>query len=86
MAFYMSTYLMDTIFFMTPFSLRNWSWNITCPKPIHQYYSKLWEENEKKSFYNICHFVVIPIHKKKIGCDPPCISDAVSNKLKKTID
>jgi hypothetical protein len=27
--FYMSTYVMDAIYFMTPFPLMNWSWNPT---------------------------------------------------------
>jgi hypothetical protein len=59
----MSAYIMDAICFMTPFPLMNWSWNITCPEPIHEYHSELWEENAKNSFYEICHFVVIPMHK-----------------------
>jgi hypothetical protein len=42
-AFYMSAYIMDAICFVTPFSLMNWSWNITCPEPIHEYHSVLWE-------------------------------------------
>jgi hypothetical protein len=86
MAFYMSAYLMDTICFMTPFPLMNWSWNITCSKPIHEYHSKLWEENAKNSFYKICHFVVIPMHKMFFGCDPPYISNVVSNNLKQIVD
>jgi hypothetical protein len=83
MSFYMSTYLMDAICFMTPIPLMNLSWNITYPEPIHEYHSELWEENEKKSFYEIFHFVVIPIHKNNFGCDPPHISEVVSNNLKK---
>jgi hypothetical protein len=71
MAFYMSAYLMDTNFFMTPFPLMNWSWNITFLEPIHEYHSKLWEENAKNSFYEIFHFVVIPMHKMFFSCDPP---------------
>jgi hypothetical protein len=86
MAFYMSAYLMDTICFMTPFPLMNWSWNITCPEPIHEYHSKLWEENEKNSFYEIIHFVVIPMHIIFFDCEPPFISDAFSNNLKQIVD
>jgi hypothetical protein len=44
-AFYMSTYIMDTICFTTPFPLMKWSWNPTCTEPIHEYHSNLWEEN-----------------------------------------
>jgi hypothetical protein len=82
----MSTYIMDTICFMTQFPLMNWSWNITCLEPIHEYHSKLWEENTKKLFYKICHFVVIPMHKMCFGYDPPCVSETVSKNLKEITD
>jgi hypothetical protein len=42
-AFYMSSYIMDVICFMTPFPLMNWSWNPTYTEPIHEYHSKLWK-------------------------------------------
>jgi hypothetical protein len=29
--FYMSTYIMDAICYVTHFPLMNWSWNISCP-------------------------------------------------------
>jgi hypothetical protein len=80
-AFYMSSYIMDAIFFMTPFPLMNWSWNTTCLEPIHEYHSELWEENAKNSFYKICHFVVIPMHKMFFSYDPPRISKTVSKNL-----
>jgi hypothetical protein len=72
---------MDAICFLTPFPLMNWNWNITCPHPIHEYHSELWEENEKNSFYEVCHFVIIPMHKMLHGCDPPRISETVSENL-----
>jgi hypothetical protein len=78
----MLAYIMDAIFFMTPFPLINWSWNITFLKPIHEYHSELWEENAKNPFYEIYHFVVIPMHKMFFGCDPPLISETVSKNLK----
>jgi hypothetical protein len=58
----MSTYVMDAICFMTPFPLMNWSWTPTSSEPIHFYHSKLWEENAKDFFHEICHNVVVPIH------------------------
>jgi hypothetical protein len=67
---------------MTPFPLMKWSWNITCLEPIHEYHSEPWEENTKKLFYEICHFVVIPMHKMFFSCDPPHISETVSKNLK----
>jgi hypothetical protein len=81
-AFYMSAYIMDAIFFMTPFPLMNWSWNTTYLEPIHKYHSELWEENEKKSFHKTFHFMVILMHKMFFSCEPPHISEAVSNNLK----
>jgi hypothetical protein len=85
LAFYISTYIMDTIFFITPFPLMNWSWNPTSNKPIHEYYSKLWEENAKDSFYEICHFVVIPMHQMLYGCEPLHISNSVMENLKAVV-
>jgi hypothetical protein len=85
-AFYMSAYIMDAICFVTPFPLMNWSWNITCPELIHEYHSVLWEENAKNAFYEICHFIVIPMHKMFYGCEPPRISETVSKNLKAIAD
>jgi hypothetical protein len=69
--FYMSTYIMDTICFMTPFPLMNWSWTPTSADPIHFYHSKLWEEKSKDFFYEICHHVVVPVHVALYGHPPP---------------
>jgi hypothetical protein len=85
-AFYMSAYIMDAICFTTPFPLMNWSWNPTYPEPIHEYHSKLWEENAKDSFYEICHFVVIPLHQMLYGCAPPRISELVIGSLRAVAD
>jgi hypothetical protein len=86
LAFYMLAYIMDAICFTTPFPLMNWSWNPTCTKPIHEYHSKLWEENVKDSFYEICHFMVIPVHQMLYGFAPPCISESVIGNLKVVSD
>jgi hypothetical protein len=72
--FYMSTYVMDAICFMTPFPLMNWSWTPTISEPIHFYHSKLWEENAKDFFYEICHNVVVHVHIAIYGHSPPQIS------------
>jgi hypothetical protein len=85
-AFYMSAYIMDAICFSTPFPLMNWSWNLTYPEPIHEYHSKLWEENAKDSFYEICHFVVIPLHQMLYDCVPPRISELVTGNLRTVVD
>jgi hypothetical protein len=79
--FYMSTYIMDAICFMTPFPLMNWSWTPASSEPIHFYHSKLWEENAKDLFYEICHNVVVPIHVAIYGHPPPRISEHIMGNL-----
>jgi hypothetical protein len=86
MAFYMSAYIMNAICYVTHFPLMNWSWNISCPEPIHEYHSSLWEENAKDAFYEICHFVIISMHKIFFRCEPPCISNTVTENLKAIAD
>jgi hypothetical protein len=85
-AFYMSAYIMDAICFSTPFPLMNWSWNPTYLEPIHEYHSKLWEENAKDTFYEIRHFMVIPLHQMLYGCTPPRISELVIGTLKAVVE
>jgi hypothetical protein len=85
-AFYMSSYIMDAICFMTPFPLMNWSWNASCPEPVHKYHSALWEENAKNTFYEVCHYVIIPLHRVFLGCEPPRISNTIIENLKSVVD
>jgi hypothetical protein len=82
----MSAYIMDAICYVTPFPLMNWSWNISCPEPIHKYHSTLWEENAKDAFYEVCHFIIIPMHRIFFGCEPPRIYDAITKNLKAVAD
>jgi hypothetical protein len=84
--FYMSAYVMDAICFMTPFPLMNWIWTPASSKPIHFYHSKLWEENAKDFFYEICHNVVVPIHTTIYGHRPPWISERIMGNLGKIVD
>jgi hypothetical protein len=86
MSFYMSAYIMDAICFMTPFPLMNWSWNASCPEPVHKYHSALWEENAPNTFYEVCHYVIIPLHKILFGCEPPRISHTIIENLKSVAD
>jgi hypothetical protein len=79
--FYMSTYITDVIFFMTPFPLMNWSWTSASVEPIHFYHSKLWEENVKDLFYEIYHNVVVLIHTTIYGHPPPRISEKIMGNL-----
>jgi hypothetical protein len=32
-------------------------------EPVHKYHSSLWEENAKNIFYEVCHYVIIPLHR-----------------------
>jgi hypothetical protein len=84
--FYMSAYLMDVVCFMTPFPLMGWSWTPTNAEPIHLYHSKLWEDKEKDFFYEICNYVVVPMHIAIYGCPPPRISDQIVANLGKIAD
>jgi hypothetical protein len=84
--FYMSTYIMDVICFITPFPLMNWSWTPTSAKPIHFYHSKLWEDKAKDLFYEIYHNVVVPVHIALYGCPPPLISYRIMGNLGKLAD
>jgi len=72
--FYMFSYIMDTIFFMNPFPLMNWSSTPACYESIHFYHSNLWEENSKDLFYEICHNVVISVQVAIYKHPPPKIS------------
>jgi hypothetical protein len=85
-AFYMLAYIIDVIFFKTPFPLMNWSWNDSCTEPVHKYHSAMWEENAKDNFYEICHYVIIPLHRMFFGCEPPRISSTIVENLKKVVD
>jgi len=45
------------------------------------YHSKLWEENSKDSFYEICHNMVILIHKFIYVQPPPIIPEEIIGNL-----
>jgi hypothetical protein len=84
--FYMSEYLMDVFFFMTPFPLMCQSWTPTSDKPIHIYHSKLQEDKAKDFFYEICNYVVVSMHVSIYGCPPPRISEKIVTNLGKIVD
>jgi hypothetical protein len=84
--FYMYAYIMDSICFITPFPLMNWSWTPTNAKPIHFYHSKMWEEKAKDFFYKICHNVVVRVHIALYGFPPPQILDKIMGNLGKIED
>jgi hypothetical protein len=85
-SFYMFSYIMDAICYMTPFPLMNWSWNPTCVEPIHFYHSKISKEKSKDLFYEICRYIVIPMHQILYGYQPPRISEKIMGNLKTVVD
>jgi hypothetical protein len=85
-AFYMSAYIIDAICFRTPFPLMNWNWDPSCAEPVHKYHSALWEDNAKDNFYELCHYVIIPLHRMFFGCEPPRISHTVIENIKTVAD
>jgi hypothetical protein len=80
-SFYMSAYVMDDICFMTPFPLMNWSLTLASYEPIHFYHSKLWEENTKYLFYEICHNIVVHVHIAIYGHPSPHILERIMGNL-----
>jgi hypothetical protein len=84
--FFMSAYIMEAVFFMTPFPLMGWSWTPTSAEPIHIYHSKIWEDKEKDFFYEIYNWVVVSIHTAIYGYPPPRISKTIVTNLCKIID
>jgi hypothetical protein len=61
-SFYMFSYIMDAICFMTPFPLMSWNWTPNNEEPIHVYHSKLWEDKAKDFVYEILNWVMVPMH------------------------
>ena len=81
--FYMYVYILDAICFKTLFPLVNWNWSPDSFDPIHIYHDKLWEENTKEFFYEICHNVIVPIHEVLYGYPPPRIFNKIIKNFKK---
>jgi hypothetical protein len=84
--FFILACIMDTVYFMTPFPLMDWSWTPNSVKPIHIYHSNLWKEKAKNLFYEICNWVVVPMHTTIYGYPPPRISDKIVTNLGKIAD
>ena len=69
--FFFSTYFMDTICFVSDFPIMGWKWTVQNPLPIQVYHKVLWESNFIPHFFNICHGVMLPIHKILYKRDAP---------------
>jgi hypothetical protein len=85
-SFFMFAYIMDSICFMTPFPLMNWSWVPSNTKPIHVYHSKLWEDKAKEFIYEIFKWVMVPLHVAIFVQPPPMISNSVATNLSSMAD
>jgi hypothetical protein len=85
-SFFMSTYIMDAICFMTPFPLMSWSWTPSNAEPIHVYHSKLWEDKAKDFIYEIFNWVMVPMHVSIFSHPPPQISDNITTNLSNVAD
>ena len=72
--FFMSTYVMDAIFFGSKFPLMGWKWTAQNPLPIQIYHKDMWESNFTPHFFKICRRVMLPIHKRIYNRDAPRFS------------
>jgi hypothetical protein len=78
---FMSAYIMDVVFFLTPFPLMSWSWNPAEDEPIHVYHAKLWENKVTNFVYEIFNWVMVPLHVTIFGHPPLRISDNIVTNL-----
>jgi hypothetical protein len=85
-SFFMSTYIMDAVCFLTPFPLMSWSWTPSEVKPIHVYHSKLWEDKASDFVYEIFNWVMVPLHVTIFGHPPHRISDSITVNLSSIAD
>jgi hypothetical protein len=81
--FYMSTYIMDALLFITSFPLMSWSWNPTNAEPFHFYHSKLWDNKARYFFYEIYQYAVVSIHNTLYSFPPPRILDRIMDNMGK---
>jgi hypothetical protein len=58
-----------------------WQWTPSSSKPIHIYHSKLWEENAKEHIYEICNYIIIPLHQTFFDFLLPRITEQAMHNL-----
>jgi hypothetical protein len=85
-SFFMYTYIIDAICFMTPFPLMSWSWTSAEDEPIHVYHAKLWENKAENFVYEIFNWVMVPLHVTIFGHPSPRISDNIVTNLSNITD
>lgn len=69
--FFLATYVMDAISFISKFPLMGWKWMVQNPLPIQVYHKQLWDSKFTPYFYKIPHGVMLPIHKILYNTDAP---------------
>lgn len=72
--FYLSAYVMDSIFYVSKFPIMGWKWTTQDPLPIHVYHKVLWDSQFIPHFYNICHGLILPLYRMMYDEDPPRFS------------
>ena len=68
--FYLSTYAMDSICYVSKFPIMGWKWTTQDPLPIHVYDKILWDSQFIPHFYQICHGLILPLYKMLYDEDP----------------
>ena len=53
---------------------------------MHEYHSKLWENNANKFIYEIFNWVMVPLHITLFGLSPTHISDSIAVNLSHIAD
>ena len=75
--FYLSSYVMDSICFISKFPLMGWQWTIHDPLPIHVYHKELWESQFVPHFYKIYHGIMLPLYRILHNKDAPRLSPEI---------
>jgi len=79
--FYMSAYIMDTIYFNSKYSILGWKWTPQDPNPIHIYHKELWKSHYKNHLYRICHGFILPVYYAIFNKPAPRLSEEASVDL-----
>lgn len=68
--FYLFSYVMDAICYVSKFPLMGWKWMTQDPSPIHIYHKELWDSKFTSYFYKIFRGVMLPLYKILYDKDP----------------
>lgn len=79
--FYMSSYIMDVLYFSMDFSSMGWMLTLQGPTPIHVYHNILWDSKYHQHFYQICHEIILPTYQAIFDTKAPRMSQEVESDL-----